>query len=225
MRREGDILLPRPRNTCNESFERATAATPSPRLELNTLWPPITFPDRSSARRTWSICCGIGRRTRARPRLHLSGRRRERRGPRSPIASSTARPAPSPPAASDGHERRAGPACCIRPGLDFVAAFFGCLYAGVMAVPAYPPRRNRNDGAHRGDRRRRRAKIALDHHARCTSACRRARPIARPEEHALAGDRPVDEGRRSRTGGSPTCTATRWRSCNTPPARPARPRA
>ncbi len=29
-------------------------------------------------------------------------------------------------------------------GLDFVAAFFGCLYAGVMAVPAYPPRRNRN---------------------------------------------------------------------------------
>lgn len=29
-------------------------------------------------------------------------------------------------------------------GLDFVAAFFGCLYAGVVAVPAYPPRRNRN---------------------------------------------------------------------------------
>jgi 8-amino-7-oxononanoate synthase/acyl carrier protein len=29
-------------------------------------------------------------------------------------------------------------------GLDFVAAFFGCLYAGVIAVPAYPPRRNRN---------------------------------------------------------------------------------
>ncbi|MDH3717188.1 MAG: AMP-binding protein, partial [Planctomycetota bacterium] len=30
------------------------------------------------------------------------------------------------------------------PGLDFVAAFFGCLYAGTIAVPAYPPRRNRN---------------------------------------------------------------------------------
>ncbi|WP_197527325.1 aminotransferase class I/II-fold pyridoxal phosphate-dependent enzyme [Pirellulimonas nuda] len=29
-------------------------------------------------------------------------------------------------------------------GLDFIAAFFGCLYAGVVAVPAYPPRRNRN---------------------------------------------------------------------------------
>ncbi len=25
------------------------------------------------------------------------------------------------------------------PGIDFVAAFFGCLYAGVVAVPAYPP--------------------------------------------------------------------------------------
>ncbi len=29
------------------------------------------------------------------------------------------------------------------PGLDFIAAFFGCLYAGVTAVPAYPPRLNR----------------------------------------------------------------------------------
>ncbi len=25
------------------------------------------------------------------------------------------------------------------PGLDFIAAFFGCLYSGVVAVPAYPP--------------------------------------------------------------------------------------
>jgi acyl-CoA synthetase (AMP-forming)/AMP-acid ligase II/acyl carrier protein len=30
------------------------------------------------------------------------------------------------------------------PGLDYIAAFFGCLYAGVVAVPAYPPRRNRS---------------------------------------------------------------------------------
>lgn len=27
-------------------------------------------------------------------------------------------------------------------GLEFIAAFFGCLYAGVIAVPAYPPKRN-----------------------------------------------------------------------------------
>jgi acyl-CoA synthetase (AMP-forming)/AMP-acid ligase II len=25
------------------------------------------------------------------------------------------------------------------PGLDFISAFFGCLYAGVIAVPSYPP--------------------------------------------------------------------------------------
>ena len=30
-------------------------------------------------------------------------------------------------------------------GLDFIAAFFGCLCAGVIAVPTYPPRRNRPD--------------------------------------------------------------------------------
>ena len=28
------------------------------------------------------------------------------------------------------------------PGIEFISAFFGCLYAGVIAVPAYPPRRN-----------------------------------------------------------------------------------
>jgi acyl-CoA synthetase (AMP-forming)/AMP-acid ligase II len=30
------------------------------------------------------------------------------------------------------------------PGLDFITAFLGCLYAGVVAVPAYPPRKNMN---------------------------------------------------------------------------------
>jgi amino acid adenylation domain-containing protein len=29
------------------------------------------------------------------------------------------------------------------PGLDYLAAFFGCLYAGAVAVPVYPPRPNR----------------------------------------------------------------------------------
>jgi len=29
------------------------------------------------------------------------------------------------------------------PGLDFVTAFFGCLYAGCAAVPTYPPHRHR----------------------------------------------------------------------------------
>jgi acyl-CoA synthetase (AMP-forming)/AMP-acid ligase II len=31
-----------------------------------------------------------------------------------------------------------------QPGLDFIAGFLGCLYAGVIAVPAYPPRKNQN---------------------------------------------------------------------------------
>lgn len=31
-----------------------------------------------------------------------------------------------------------------QPSLEFIAAFFGCLYAGVIAVPAYPPRQNQS---------------------------------------------------------------------------------
>jgi len=46
-------------------------------------------------------------------------------------------------------------------GLDFIAAFFGCLYAGVVAVPAYPPRRNRNIGRIQGISDDAAAKIAL----------------------------------------------------------------
>src|SRR5947209_387761 len=34
-------------------------------------------------------------------------------------------------------------------GLDFVAAFFGCLYAGVIAVPAHSPRSAREDSSMR----------------------------------------------------------------------------
>jgi acyl transferase domain-containing protein/acyl-CoA synthetase (AMP-forming)/AMP-acid ligase II/acyl carrier protein len=30
------------------------------------------------------------------------------------------------------------------PGLDYITAFFGCVYAGIVAVPAYAPRQNRN---------------------------------------------------------------------------------
>lgn len=33
----------------------------------------------------------------------------------------------------------------VPPGLDYVAAFFGCLYAGAVAVPAYPPNPRRAD--------------------------------------------------------------------------------
>ncbi|MEH1804166.1 beta-ketoacyl synthase N-terminal-like domain-containing protein [Nostoc sp.] len=30
------------------------------------------------------------------------------------------------------------------PGLEFIIAFFGCLYAGLIAIPAYPPRQNQS---------------------------------------------------------------------------------
>jgi 8-amino-7-oxononanoate synthase len=33
----------------------------------------------------------------------------------------------------------------VAPGLEYVAAFFGCLYAGAVAVPAYPPNPRRAD--------------------------------------------------------------------------------
>lgn len=45
----------------------------------------------------------------------------------------------------ESHGLVGGRALLLYPaGLEFVAAFFGCLYAGVGAVPVYPPRRNRS---------------------------------------------------------------------------------
>ena len=41
------------------------------------------------------------------------------------------------------------------PGLAFAEAFLACLYAGIVAVPAYPPRRLGGGGSPRGPRRRR----------------------------------------------------------------------
>ncbi len=43
---------------------------------------------------------------------------------------------------------KVSPAALIvtQPGLDFVVAFFACLYAGVAAVPVYPPRRGESEG-------------------------------------------------------------------------------
>src|SRR5262245_33863407 len=40
---------------------------------------------------------------------------------------------------SEATERGERALLLFAPGLDFVAAFFGCIYAGLVAVPAYPP--------------------------------------------------------------------------------------
>ncbi|KAB8320435.1 fatty acyl-AMP ligase [Tolypothrix campylonemoides VB511288] len=50
-----------------------------------------------------------------------------------------------------------------QPSLEFIAAFFGCLYAGVIAVPAYPPRQNQSLS--------RLQAIVADNHQRRTQFC------------------------------------------------------
>lgn len=46
-------------------------------------------------------------------------------------------------------------------GLDFVTAFFGCLYAGALAVPAYPPRPNQHGARLQAIRNETRTALAL----------------------------------------------------------------
>jgi acyl-CoA synthetase (AMP-forming)/AMP-acid ligase II len=42
-------------------------------------------------------------------------------------------------------KRRAGALLLYLPGLDFIVAYWGCLYSGVMAIPVYPLLRSRAD--------------------------------------------------------------------------------
>src|SRR4051812_16232855 len=61
-------------------------------------------------------------------------------------------------AAGAGGERVA---LLLPPGPDFVASFFGCLYAGAVAVPALPPRRRGADPRLRAICRDARPRVAL----------------------------------------------------------------
>lgn len=70
------------------------------------------------------------------------------------------------------------------PGIDFITAFFGCLYAGVVAVPTFPPRTNGN-----GHRMTARAR-AIVAHAKPGVVLTSAADVERIAT-ALAGDVPV----------------------------------
>ncbi|NES03888.1 MAG: fatty acyl-AMP ligase [Okeania sp. SIO2F4] len=61
-----------------------------------------------------------------------------------------------------------------QPGLEYITAFFGCLYAGIIAVPAYPPRPNRSLERIQTIIRDSKAKIALTTKSIISSLERRA---------------------------------------------------
>lgn len=63
----------------------------------------------------------------------------------------------------------------LPPGLDYIIAFFGCLYAGVIPVPAYPPRRNHHANRLSAIIRDAQAKFILTHQI-FTDKCRSLAP-------------------------------------------------
>ncbi len=70
------------------------------------------------------------------------------------------------------------------PGLEFITAFLGCLYGGVVAVPAYPPRSNRPDPRLQAIAEDSRPLLALT-----TTALRDRAPAFAAHNPALAGVR------------------------------------
>src|SRR6185295_5586432 len=86
------------------------------------------------------------------------------------------------------------------PGFEYIAAFFGCLYAGAVAVPAYPPRLNRSLPRLRAILEDARPRLAL------TTAAILARVEGwREQAPWLAGVRWLE------TGGVDPQRAARWR--------------
>lgn len=73
------------------------------------------------------------------------------------------------------------------PGLEYVAAFFGCLYAGAIAVPIYPPRPNRTLGRLREIAADSQAAVALT-----STAILRSLQSSLPDEPALYALRWLD---------------------------------
>ena len=73
-------------------------------------------------------------------------------------------------------------------GLEFISAFFGCLYAGVVAVPAYPPRRNQKMSRLQAVVAEAQAKIALTTESLMSSIQSRFAEIEFGESNWLATD-------------------------------------
>ncbi len=110
------------------------------------------------------------------------------------------------------------------PGLDFVAGFYGCLYAGAVAIPAYPPRRNRNMLRIQAISDDAEATAALSVH----DVCDRVGPLLDEAPHLkdltwLATDQISED--RAEEWVPPRFTAKCWPSCSTRPAPPARRKA
>ncbi len=110
-------------------------------------------------------------------------------------------------------------------GPEFLSAFLGCMYAGVVAVPIPPPTSSRSEQFNRRFR-------AVHHDARpvagltlssiLASAGAAARPPRRgtTRRHSI-GSPPTRSSRAKRTGGMRLRFGTRpWRFFNTPQGRP-----
>lgn len=79
-------------------------------------------------------------------------------------------------------------------GLEFIAAFFGCLYAGIVAVPIYPPRRNQKMLRFKALLTDSKAKLALTTAAELTSIENRLNQDSEPRKlRCLSTDNKIDE--------------------------------
>ncbi len=79
-------------------------------------------------------------------------------------------------------------------GREFIAAFFGCLYAGIIAIPAYPPRSNKGGSKLHAIARDARPLVALTTSENLTRA--QAHFVAEPDLpplRLLATDKPAGD--------------------------------
>ena len=109
-------------------------------------------------------------------------------------------------------------------GREFFAAFFGTLYAGCVPVPLYPPARPSQLEDHLAHRRHPAQRPGADTgHRRTRQAA--GPSVAREAEDLKTVDTVADLSRAGAAWARPALPQPTSRSCNTPPAAPATPRA